>query len=101
MVRVSEINTKIGFQLDAGTMAALLTRMSLKAETVNENTLKVPPTLLYECHFVLSTVSFKVTIPPTRHDILHECDIAEDVGVAYGFNKLLHRLPEVQLLICS
>ncbi|KIH67541.1 phenylalanine--tRNA ligase, B5 domain protein [Ancylostoma duodenale] len=75
MVRVSEINTKIGFQLDARTMATLLTRMSLKAETVNENTLKV-------------------TIPPTRHDILHECDVAEDVGVAYGFNKLVRRLPE-------
>ncbi|KAK6734389.1 hypothetical protein RB195_017898 [Necator americanus] len=75
VVRVSEINTKIGFQLDAQTMAVLLTRMSLKADVINENTLKV-------------------TIPPTRHDILHECDVAEDVGVAYGFNKLVHRLPE-------
>ncbi|PIO68511.1 phenylalanine--tRNA ligase, B5 domain protein [Teladorsagia circumcincta] len=63
MVRVSEINTKIGFQLDAQTMADLLIKMSLKAKVVSENTLKV-------------------TIPPTRHDILHECDVAEDVGVA-------------------
>ncbi|KHJ98420.1 phenylalanine--tRNA ligase, beta subunit [Oesophagostomum dentatum] len=75
VVRVSEINTKIGFELDAPAMASLLTRMSLKAEVINENTLKV-------------------TIPPTRHDILHECDVAEDVGVAYGFNRLTHRLPE-------
>ncbi|KAK5967095.1 Phenylalanine--tRNA ligase beta subunit [Trichostrongylus colubriformis] len=75
MVRVSEINTKIGFQLDAKTMAELLVKMSLKAKVVSENTLKV-------------------TIPPTRHDILHECDIAEDVGVAYGFNNLTVRLPE-------
>ncbi|KAK6038554.1 phenylalanine--tRNA ligase, B5 domain protein, partial [Cooperia oncophora] len=75
MVRVSEINTKIGFQLDAQTMADLLIRMSLKAKVVTENTLKV-------------------TIPPTRHDILHECDVAEDVGVAYGFNNLVRRLPE-------
>ncbi|XGW08372.1 hypothetical protein V3C99_011026 [Haemonchus contortus] len=75
MVRVSEINTKIGFQLDAQVMADLLVKMSLKAQVLTENTLKV-------------------TIPPTRHDILHECDIAEDVGVAYGFNNLVRRLPE-------
>ncbi|KJH45321.1 phenylalanine--tRNA ligase, B5 domain protein [Dictyocaulus viviparus] len=75
MVRVSQINAKIGFQLDAQTMAELLTRMSLDAEIVAENTLKV-------------------IIPPSRHDILHECDIAEDVGIAYGFNNLVPRLPE-------
>uniref|UniRef100_A0A0K0DHX8 phenylalanine--tRNA ligase n=1 Tax=Angiostrongylus cantonensis TaxID=6313 RepID=A0A0K0DHX8_ANGCA len=75
MVRVSEINTKIGFQLDSETMAELLGRMSLEANVITENTLKV-------------------TIPPSRHDILHECDIAEDVGVAYGYNKLVRRLPE-------
>lgn len=74
-VRVSEINTKIGFQLDAQAIANLLSRMSLDADVISENTLKV-------------------TIPPSRHDILHECDIAEDVGVAYGFNKLVRRLPE-------
>jgi len=27
-------------------------------------------------------------VPPTRHDILHPCDIMEDVAVAYDFNKL-------------
>eukprot|EP00617_Octactis_speculum_P025638 CAMPEP_0185769292 /NCGR_PEP_ID=MMETSP1174-20130828/53494_1 /TAXON_ID=35687 /ORGANISM="Dictyocha speculum, Strain CCMP1381" /LENGTH=610 /DNA_ID=CAMNT_0028454291 /DNA_START=69 /DNA_END=1901 /DNA_ORIENTATION=- len=31
----------------------------------------------------------RVTIPPTRSDILHEVDIVEDVAIAYGFNKLL------------
>ncbi|KAJ1368453.1 Phenylalanine--tRNA ligase beta subunit [Parelaphostrongylus tenuis] len=75
IVRVSEINTKIGFHLDAQTMANLLSRMSLDADVISGNILKV-------------------TIPPSRHDILHECDIAEDVGVAYGFNKLVRRLPE-------
>ena len=29
-----------------------------------------------------------VTIPPTRPDILHECDIMEDAAIAYGFNNL-------------
>lgn len=29
----------------------------------------------------------KVTVPPTRSDILHAVDIVEDVAIAYGFNK--------------
>jgi len=35
-----------------------------------------------------------VIIPPTRHDILHECDIAEDLGLAYGFNNIVPCLPD-------
>ncbi|RDW60001.1 hypothetical protein BP5796_11607 [Coleophoma crateriformis] len=29
-----------------------------------------------------------VSIPPTRADVLHQCDIMEDVAIAYGFNNL-------------
>ena len=29
-----------------------------------------------------------VNIPPTRADVLHQCDIMEDVAIAYGFNNL-------------
>lgn len=32
-------------------------------------------------------------IPPTRPDILHECDIMEDAAIAYGFNKLPDTYP--------
>jgi len=32
--------------------------------------------------------SLEVLVPPTRSDILHECDIAEDVAIAYGYNNL-------------
>lgn len=34
-----------------------------------------------------------VHIPPTRADILHQCDIMEDVAIAYGFNKLPRFFP--------
>lgn len=34
-----------------------------------------------------------VEIPPTRPDILHECDIMEDAAIAYGFNNLPDRFP--------
>ncbi|KAI1432435.1 phenylalanyl-tRNA synthetase [Xylaria sp. CBS 124048] len=30
----------------------------------------------------------EVFVPPTRPDVLHACDVMEDVAVAYGFNKL-------------
>lgn len=37
----------------------------------------------------------EVNIPPTRQDILHPCDIVEDVGVAFGFNNIPIRFPKV------
>jgi len=35
----------------------------------------------------------EVTVPPTRSDILHAVDIAEDVGIAYGYNKVARTVP--------
>jgi len=36
----------------------------------------------------------EVTVPPTRSDILHPVDIAEDIGIAYGYNKIIKRIPQ-------
>ena len=36
----------------------------------------------------------EVTIPPTRHDVLHACDIYEDVAIAYGYNNLVKTVPK-------
>ncbi len=27
-------------------------------------------------------------IPPIRSDIMHACDIAEDIGISYGYNNI-------------
>ena len=35
-----------------------------------------------------------MTVPPTRHDILHACDIYEDVAIAYGYNNLVKTEPQ-------
>lgn len=35
-----------------------------------------------------------VSVPPTRHDILHEIDIIEDVAIAYGYNKIKKTFPK-------
>ncbi|RDA93364.1 hypothetical protein CP533_0311 [Ophiocordyceps camponoti-saundersi (nom. inval.)] len=35
----------------------------------------------------------EIAIPPTRADVLHQCDIMEDLAVCYGFNKLPRTAP--------
>ena len=35
----------------------------------------------------------EVAIPPTRADVLHQCDVMEDLAVAYGFNRLPRTAP--------
>lgn len=37
----------------------------------------------------------KVSVPATRSDILHSCDVMEDVAIAYGFNNLVPSVPKV------
>jgi phenylalanyl-tRNA synthetase beta chain len=36
----------------------------------------------------------EATIPPSRHDILHACDIMEDVAIAYGYNNIQKTIPK-------
>lgn len=49
---------------------------------------------MYVWHIWHLLFHLKTIIPPTRHDILHECDIAEDLALAYGFNNIVPRLPD-------
>lgn len=37
--------------------------------------------------------TFTISVPVVRSDILHACDIAEDLAIAYGYNNLVTRLP--------
>jgi phenylalanyl-tRNA synthetase beta chain len=40
-------------------------------------------------------VTYEVSIPPYRTDVLHPLDLIDDVGRAYGFNDLTPRYPDV------
>lgn len=40
-----------------------------------------------------ATDEIVVGAPCTRADILHECDVVEDIAVAYGFNNIKERIP--------
>eukprot|EP00300_Choanocystis_sp_HF-7_P028017 c33367_g1_i1.p1 GENE.c33367_g1_i1~~c33367_g1_i1.p1 ORF type:complete len:614 (-),score=180.37 c33367_g1_i1:113-1774(-) len=74
---VKDINQKIGNLpefLDAKKMQKLLNRMMLKTDVVNSDTIQVH-------------------VPITRSDVLHPCDIVEDVAISFGFNNIPARVP--------
>ncbi|KAK9860370.1 hypothetical protein WJX84_003650 [Apatococcus fuscideae] len=69
-VEVSYISGCTGLDLKAGKMAELLSRMALSAKASSDGS------------------SVHVQVPPTRSDVLHPCDVMEDVAIAFGFNNL-------------
>ena len=73
---VSYINDCCGLFLSAEDICKLLTRMSYHVSPS-----KSSPNIV------------DVHIPPTRADVLHQCDIMEDVAIAYGFNNLPRSFP--------
>lgn len=81
---LSYINACCGLTLSAQTVCDLLKRMCYRAEPSSED-----PDIL------------DIDIPPTRADILHQADIMEDLAIAYGFNRLPHKFPNVSSTIAQ
>ena len=90
--------------LDAPRAAALLSRMGLQARVVSEGAglaealaaagaSAMTPTPLPGGGAEAALIA--VSVPPTRSDVLHECDIAEDVAIAFGYNDIPRTLPRV------
>lgn len=73
---ISYINGCCNLSLSASEICSLLKRMSYSANPSSA-----------------SADLIDVHIPPTRADILHQCDIMEDVAIAYGFNRLPRSFP--------
>jgi phenylalanyl-tRNA synthetase beta chain len=69
-------NSMIGINITADEMVTLCNKVQLGPATLLENN-----TIL------------EVTVPPTRSDILHAVDIAEDIGIAYGYNNIVKKVP--------
>jgi len=76
-VDVDYVNTLAGIKLDVDEITKLLLKMNLYSNKVNDKT-------------------FKVHVPVTRSDILHPCDIAEDLAIAYGYMNVKDILPPAQ-----
>lgn len=71
------INRGLGLNLNVNEVAKLLKRMSFKANVSPDN-----------------LEDIEVFIPPTRHDVIHKCDIMEDVGIAFGYDNIQKTLPK-------
>ncbi|KAL0365809.1 UNVERIFIED_CONTAM: Phenylalanine--tRNA ligase beta subunit, cytoplasmic [Sesamum radiatum] len=73
MVALIYITSAVGVPLPAHEVARLLNKMQLYAKhSVSQK----------------NETSFTISVPPTRSDILHPCDVAEDVAIAYGYNEI-------------
>ena len=70
------VNSLIGIQLDPLPMAELCNKIQLGPARLLDNDV------------------LEVTVPPTRSDILHAVDIAEDIAVAYGYNNIVKTVPK-------
>lgn len=74
-ISAAKANNYIGTAESSEKIADMLTRMYLEAD----------------CKAGQDGIS--VLIPPTRHDVIHACDIYEDVAIAYGYNNIKKSLP--------
>ncbi|RYP48818.1 hypothetical protein DL768_005326 [Monosporascus sp. mg162] len=70
-VEIDYLNDCLGLSESPESICKLLSKMALSAKPSSQD-----PNLL------------EVSVPPTRADILQRCDVMEDLGIAYGFNKL-------------
>ncbi|XP_041968309.1 phenylalanine--tRNA ligase beta subunit [Aricia agestis] len=75
VIDVDNANSYIGINEDGDAVASMLSRMCLS--TTHENSL------------------LRVKVPPTRHDVIHACDLYEDIAIAYGYNNIERRPAQV------
>ena len=75
--RLSYINSCTGLSHDTAQVATYLNRMGHEAQPSSTNPAEI----------------VDVDVACTRPDVLHECDLMEDVAVAFGFDNLPRRFP--------
>lgn len=76
-IDVETINKKVGISEEAELLATLLTKMCLKSEVSEDGN------------------QLLVQVPPTRTDVIHACDIIEDVAIAYGYDNIKQTIPQM------
>ena len=68
-VNLNYCNKMLGLEIPMTDVEGLLKKMGLVCTETREE-------------------DFTVKVPATRPDVLHPCDIAEDLGIAFGFNNI-------------
>eukprot|EP00578_Thalassiosira_sp_NH16_P018303 CAMPEP_0181093194 /NCGR_PEP_ID=MMETSP1071-20121207/9317_1 /TAXON_ID=35127 /ORGANISM="Thalassiosira sp., Strain NH16" /LENGTH=649 /DNA_ID=CAMNT_0023175415 /DNA_START=55 /DNA_END=2004 /DNA_ORIENTATION=+ len=81
---VKFVNSLIGIDVDPESMATLCNKIQLGPARI------LPAASGDDDEGPL----LEVTVPPTRSDILHAVDIAEDIGIAYGYNNIVKTVPK-------
>lgn len=84
--RFNEINNDdainyIGIKCSSDKVARLLSRMCLQTKVLDDDNNKL-----------------KVEIPPTRHDVIHACDIYEDIAISWGYNNIDKTIPKTSTI---
>ncbi|TRY73786.1 hypothetical protein TCAL_01940 [Tigriopus californicus] len=79
IIERTKVNGLVGVEFTSAEIAKLLNKMCLKSQALNED-------------------KISVEIPPTRHDVLHACDIYEDVAIAYGYNNIVKTIPKAMTI---
>lgn len=69
------VNKLCGTSLDCKEISSCLNKMGLKSHELDSETVEAE-------------------VPIIRADILHECDLAEDIAIAYGYNKIIEQIPQ-------
>lgn len=75
-VELEYINRILGINIDANKVRSCAEKMGLVLKDVSDDGEKL-----------------KIEVPPTRADILHPCDLIEDIGIGYGFNNIARVFP--------
>ncbi|TGZ55489.1 hypothetical protein CRM22_010398 [Opisthorchis felineus] len=96
VVSIDYINRILGTQFTEHEVIRLLNRMGLITTAITEHRSASVTSQSAKSPRSLSGSSglLSVRIPPTRHDILHACDIVEDVAIAHGYDNIPEQLPQ-------
>eukprot|EP01103_Thecamoeba_quadrilineata_P002379 TRINITY_DN12343_c0_g1_i1.p1 TRINITY_DN12343_c0_g1~~TRINITY_DN12343_c0_g1_i1.p1 ORF type:complete len:602 (+),score=106.77 TRINITY_DN12343_c0_g1_i1:28-1806(+) len=75
---IRNITQGLGLELPSESVTHLLGKMGLESAVSQDDSDKLI-----------------ISVPITRSDVLHECDVMEDLAIAYGYNNLKREVPKV------
>jgi len=76
IISVKKVNIILGIDIDAESASKLLKRMGYFTKVINKD-------------------KVEVEIPPYRSDVMHDYDIIDDIGRAYGFSNIKLKEPKI------
>ncbi|GAA6005702.1 phenylalanine--tRNA ligase subunit beta [Rhodotorula paludigena] len=94
VARASYINSCTGLNLPREDILTLLRKMGHAANAPTNHPGGFAPLNAQGSLRIEPEDEIHVHVPPTRPDILHECDIMEEVAIAYGFDNLKKTFPQ-------